>query len=150
MNLGASWSTVVWEKCTSSVPGKYFQKKYQNRERVLAATKKSQRKSEIRDRRWKRKYRSTKDSNSKKARLEYCPDALDVVPELTPDELETKKQAFLDTRINLSHQQIMAIERLTTHQSGSQMWVNERKKRITALNFGTVFRGNVKIPVKHL
>ncbi|KAJ8299476.1 hypothetical protein KUTeg_023536 [Tegillarca granosa] len=103
INLGASCSTVVWEKCTSSVPGKYFQKIYQNRERALAATKKSQRKSEIRARRWKRKYQSTKDSNSKKARLEYGPDALDVVSELTPDELETKKQAFLDTHINLSH-----------------------------------------------
>ncbi|KAJ8320069.1 hypothetical protein KUTeg_001656 [Tegillarca granosa] len=46
MNLGA-WSTVVWEKCTSSVPGKYFQKIYQNRERALVVTKMSQRKSGI-------------------------------------------------------------------------------------------------------
>ncbi|KAJ8298823.1 hypothetical protein KUTeg_022883 [Tegillarca granosa] len=114
MNLGAFWSTVVWEKCTSSVPGKYFQKIYLNRERALAATKKSHRKSEIRARRMKRNYQSTKDSNSKKARLEYGPGTLDVVPELTPDELDTKKQAFLDTRINLSHQQIMAIEKLMT------------------------------------
>ncbi|KAJ8299283.1 hypothetical protein KUTeg_023343, partial [Tegillarca granosa] len=150
MNLGASWSTVLWEKCTSSVPGKYFQKIYQNRERALAATKKSQRKSQIRARRWKRNYQSTKDSNSKKARLEYGPGALDVEPELTPDELKTKKQAFLDTHINLSHQQIMAIDKFTPHQSGSQMWVDERKKRITASNFGTVFRRNVKIPVKNL
>ncbi|KAJ8299479.1 hypothetical protein KUTeg_023539, partial [Tegillarca granosa] len=30
------------------------------------------------------------------------------------------------------------------------MWVDERKKRITASNFGTVFRRNVKIPVKNL
>jgi len=58
---------------------------------------------------------------------------LDNIP--TEEELNIKKQFFLD---KLGKIDLYELERTTKDQSHSQEWYIERKKRLTASNFGDV------------
>ncbi|KAJ8314452.1 LOW QUALITY PROTEIN: hypothetical protein KUTeg_006602 [Tegillarca granosa] len=108
------------------------------------------RKPEIPARRWKRKYNDLKTSISKKARMDHGPEAVDSFPDLTPEQLEVKKKEFMEKHINLSDDKIKIIENATKKQSCSATWIDERKKRLTASNFGSVIKHNPSIPVHKL
>ncbi|KAJ8298756.1 hypothetical protein KUTeg_022816, partial [Tegillarca granosa] len=110
----------------------------------------SKKKPEIQARRWKRKYNDLKISNSKKARMDYGPEAVDSFPDLTPEQLEVEKKEFMEKHINLSVDKIKIIENATKKQSCSATLIDERKKRLTASNFGSFIKRNPSIPVNKL
>ena len=141
-NEGSQWSPKVWEKVTATKAGDSFTKLYKQRDTCLQNNNKSKKKEESKARRWKRKMKSTTQSSSKKARLEYGKDALD-----GKEELEDKMNKFVNTEINISGDNMKSIEEKTRNQSKSKMWIIERRKRLTASNFGSVVKRSLNIKV---
>lgn len=146
-NEGPKWSPVVWKKATGTEPGDHFNSEYEKKEKNLMTNNISKRKPENKVKRWKRKMKSANESNSKKARLEYGPNARDVESDVSPDELQKRMNTFLETDINISSEEISRIESKTKEQSQSKLWKQERKKRLTSSNFGYVVKRNPKIKV---
>lgn len=140
----------MWEKKLSSEPGYFFRKLYKQRSSALEHSKKSKDKPESKVRRWKRKCHGVVESTKKKARMEYGPEALDSVADVTSEELDRKTADFLQKHINLTEEKLVAMERCTRQQSHSAVWIDERKKRITSSNFAAVVKRNPSLPVKNL
>ncbi|KAJ8315540.1 hypothetical protein KUTeg_007690 [Tegillarca granosa] len=67
---------------------------------------------------------------------------LHVVEDATPEQLNTRIDTFLEKNINLTPIKIDAIEKAAKLQSQSGLWHTERRKRITASNFGPIINRN--------
>ena len=139
-NQGPEWCPKVWEKATGSAAGDIFTSIYQKRARDLRTNSASKNKEENKAKRWKRKMQSSLQSNSKRARLAYGKDAIDVTPDLGKEELEKKMEKFLNEEIKISEDKIRKVEEKTRNQSQSKVWMTERKKRLTASNFGSIMK----------
>ena len=75
--------------------GAHFTKLYEERLRNLANCSKAKAKPSSIAQRYKRKMSITKTNESKKGKLEYGPNVLDIKPDLTCTELENQKETFL-------------------------------------------------------
>ncbi|VDI82683.1 Hypothetical predicted protein [Mytilus galloprovincialis] len=149
-NLGPAWAPQVWSKTTGNEAGFYFKTVYNRRKKHLINTKIYTNKPEQKTRRWKRKMKSWTDSTTKKARYEYGPDSMEVTKDVEKLELDQLKDNYISHHIELTNDQILAIERQTKTQSNSQVWKTERKKRLTASNFGKIVKRNTKLKIKPL
>ena len=127
-NLGPRWSAIAWQKGTASVPGAHFTKLYQDRLQNLANCSKAKAKPSSIAQRYKRNMSIAKTNESKKAKLLYGPNALDITPDLTCAELENQKEAFLQRYINISAEAIDQLQKDTLNQS-SQFSGNKKGKR---------------------
>ncbi|CAG2244247.1 unnamed protein product [Mytilus edulis] len=142
MNLGPQWSCKVWESSIGTEPGHLFRKLYARHEQTLANSIKHKSKPNIQQVRWKKKMSCLKTSTSKKARKAYGPEAIDVTDDVSSDNLEKLKHDYLNLHIHLSELQRLNITNLTILQSQSGLWHTERKKRITASDFGSIVKRN--------
>ena len=149
-NFGPAWSPVIWHKVTGVKPGSTFTSHYRQRALNLLRSQKSKKKPEVKARAYKRKQVSSRQSASKKAKKEYGEEALDVVPDITSEELEKSCKNFLSQNIYISESQIEVIERDTRGQSFSTTWIDERKKRITSSVFGDIVSRGAKSNVTPL
>lgn len=100
--------------------------------------------------RWKKTIRTLKTSTTKKARQAYGPEAIDITDDVSQSDLDQLQQSFIENHVNLSAQQCKTITTSTIQQSHSGLWHSERKKRITASNFGTIVKRNPSIPIQKL
>jgi len=149
-NLGAAWSPLVWHRHTGVKPGTAFTTHYRQTARHLLTSQKSKRKPEVRDRAYKRKLADSAQCSSKKARREYGTDALDVVPDVSSQQLQDKCKNYMSVHVNLTEDKIKKIEALTTSQSQCTTWIDERKKRLTSSRFGDIVKRNTRINVAPL
>ncbi|XP_062575148.1 uncharacterized protein LOC134237079 isoform X2 [Saccostrea cucullata] len=150
MNYGPQWSPVVWRQSTATQPGSFFTKVFQRQEAKLAQSKEHQKKPQTKKNRFLKKIRSLKQSTTNKAKRAYGEKATEVCEDVTDSELVAKKQEFLTKHVLVSSTQIHQIQNSTLQQSTSGLWHLERTKRITASNFGKVFRRKPSIPVNKL
>ncbi|VDI39695.1 Hypothetical predicted protein [Mytilus galloprovincialis] len=149
-NRGPKWSTSTWQDITNTIPGYHFDKLFTERQLALENNNIIKSKPEIKSSRWKRKMASVKEGNTKKARMHYGNQSIQVEEDITKSELEEKKTIFMKKNYNLELSHIKEIEKHTKLQLTSASWMNERKKRLTASNFGLVYKRNPKIPVTPL
>lgn len=85
------------------------------------------------------KNRTTRKQNKKTPTLpdrDYGPDATPE-PDLTDDQFEKKKQAFLQS-LEKTQEQLEDIEKKTRGQAANSYWLQERLYRLTASHFGDV------------
>ncbi|XP_076081060.1 uncharacterized protein LOC143051967 [Mytilus galloprovincialis] len=147
MNLGPQWSCKVWESSTGTEPGFFYRKLYARHEQTLANSTRYKSKPSVHKLRWKKKFSSLKKSTTRKATRAYGPEATDVVEDVSTTVLQKLQDKFLQTHINLSAQQCKNITTSTVLQSQSGLWHSERKKRITASNFGSIVKRNPSLPI---
>ncbi|KAJ8318782.1 LOW QUALITY PROTEIN: hypothetical protein KUTeg_003873 [Tegillarca granosa] len=95
------------------------------KDQALALSKQSQTRTGNRKRRWDRKMNGIQESTTKTARKEYDSEALEA-------------------------EKIKAIEETTRKPSATAVWKEERRKILTASNFGLVIRRNPNIKVEKL
>ena len=149
-NEGPKWSPKVWEKTTGTAAGEIYNSLYEKREKCVENNTRSKSTKESKLKRWKRKSKLTRESNSKKAKLEYGKGARDVEPDVSAGELNKKMEQYIEKEINVSEKEINDIEEQTKRQSECKLWKAERKKRITSSNFGCVCKRNPKVKVAPL
>ncbi|CAG2205861.1 unnamed protein product [Mytilus edulis] len=84
---GPNWSPNVWAQTTETTSGLYFDKLYKQREQCIDNNNKSKDKKEIKERRWKRKMSSLKESNSNKAKQHYGNESIQPESDVSENEL---------------------------------------------------------------
>ena len=142
-NLGRSWGPPTWEKMTSSPPNqvfidtaKYFAKKVEKtRKRKATETAKESR----------RRSKYSRSDNSVAARKAYSrhdngiePD--DITDDVSSEYLDELKNSFYITHVTVTSEQANNTEQETREQSGSDLWIRERTKRITASRVGAILK----------
>ncbi|CAG2247842.1 unnamed protein product [Mytilus edulis] len=148
-NIGPNWSPNVWAQTTETTSGLYFDKLYKQREQCIDNNK-SKDKKKNKERRWKRKMSSLKESNSNKAKQHYGNESIQPESDISENELTKLKYKFLQNNIEITTSEIIQNEKDTKSQVCSEKWKNERKKRQTASNFGNVFKRKPSIKVTPL
>jgi hypothetical protein len=98
--------------------------------------------------RWKKKISIQKTNTTRKARRAYGPEAVKVTDDISTDDINKLQEEFMEKHINLSAQKCDNITKNTIQQSQSGLWHSERKKRITASNFGSIVRRNPPLPIE--
>jgi hypothetical protein len=144
-NLGIGWSPNVWKKATLTEPGPTFTQLYCKRKRQIELSYTSRAKPDVRARARKRKRASHASGITKKARQDYGEDAVDVVPDVSLSELATATDQYLSHHVTVTSSQISKLENDTRSQASCPLWMEERRKRLTASNFGEVMR---KVPTR--
>ncbi|CAG2245735.1 unnamed protein product [Mytilus edulis] len=149
-NKGIQWSPQTWEETTSSVSGHYYTTLYSKRLQCLKNNTKTKGKKEIKSRRYKRKMKSAKESTAASSKKHYGPEAIQVEADISSEELDKRKQQYLKKHIEITPSEIDDIEINTRLQGSCKRWRDERATRLTASNFGLIFKRNPKIPVTPL
>ena len=88
--------------------------------------------------------------NNKKGKMEYGPNARDVGADLEPEEINKKMELFIQKSVNIASKEKFKLEQQTKDQSHSKLCKEERKKRLTTSNFGSVMKRNPKLKVAPL
>ncbi len=148
-NLGSNWSALVWEMVTGLPATVPLWKFGQRQQKNIKSVAKSQAKPEVKRRAKLKKLRDQKQATSKSAKKAYGPQAEQIVCEddISPEVLQQKCSEFYTKCVKVSTQQVTNIEKATRLQSACGTWYNEKRKRLTASNFGAVMRRNPKIKV---
>ena len=150
MNVGPQWSPTVWKQVTDSSPGYHFIKLYEERDKQLTLSNQSKSKPQAQSNRWKRKVSTANESTSKSAKSSYGNEAIQCEDDVDTSVLNTKCDQYMSHHINISNDKINAITTLTEDQSNSQVWHQERRKRITASNLGLILKRKTSISVKNI
>ena len=64
----------------------------------------------------------------------------EISDDVSLDYLNDMKQSFFTTKVAVSHEEAKPIEMNTLAQSGSELWMKERKMRITASQVGGILK----------
>jgi hypothetical protein len=147
LNYGVDWSPKVWQLCTKVPPMDAFSSHYSKVKKKQTAAKRCKAKAEVKARARKRKQQRATASHTKKAKLAYGPDALDVTPDLTDQDLDEAKQQFINNNLKLTNNAIKQIVKSTEEQSFCGAWRKEHKKRLTSSMFGEINSRKISTPV---
>ncbi|CAC5392298.1 unnamed protein product [Mytilus coruscus] len=92
-NLSPLWSPKVWESSTQSTSGHYLKKLFNTRERNININNTSKSKPEIKQNRWKREMKASKEAKSRKAIRQYGKECIQA------DCMRSSKQKFVGRHI---------------------------------------------------
>jgi hypothetical protein len=149
-NLGPHWSPTVWSKVTNTEPTEAFERLYTSRAKQLGHCKKSKARPDVKARARKRRSALNSSARSKKAKAEYGKEAVDVVPDLSPEALKVACDLFREKEVSCSSGKIAEVEKLTRQQSSCALWKAERRSRLTASVFRDVVVRKTSTPVTPL
>lgn len=149
VNKGQMWSPSTWESITGTLPSGPYVEHFKERQKKHEATMKCKAKEDFKVRMRKRKNEMKSKNTSKKARKAYGKDVAEVRPDMNAEELAKECEKFYRTQVKVSNQQRAAITLATTLQSNSatNMWEEERKKRITASRANDIVSRNPNLKV---
>ena len=139
-NLGKTWGPKAWEDMTLSKENQVYHKvALQQEER---ASKELERKSRDATKEKQRKSKRSAKDNSTAARKSYSrhsgtvPD--DVTEDVPAEHLKSLKESYYTSKVAINKQEIDDIERDTREQGECELWLSERKKRVTASMVGEI------------
>ena len=145
--LGPAWGPEVWKNTTGNEANSVFKSNSIQKEKNVLEDRKRKATETEKERRKQVKYRKTND-NSKKARSDYArhdggQGVQDIAKDVPQEYLEQMMLDYYTTNVKISEQRILDIERVTRGQStpddiGSNIWLAERRKRITSSNTGAI------------
>ncbi len=148
-NQGPCWGAITWETCTNTPASQPMWKHGQQQQDHIERVKKVNQNPKVQQWKKKRKYHSQTQATSKKAKAAYGPDAdVQVVPDISESQLKQVCDTYFEKEVNVSEKQANLIERMTTLQSSSGLWIEERRKRLTASGFGEVTKRNPKLKIE--
>ena len=150
MNEGPSWGPKAWEKITSTLPSKTFKSVAVEKEQTINANRK--RKSTIPVKAKRKRAKLAKQSESQKGRRDYSrydggSNTYDVITDIIPENLYTLMKDFYQPKVEISEVISEGIKLKTVVQGNSnhfQVWLAERRKRLTASNVGSIVKRKQK------
>ena len=149
LNVGPTWGPQVWKDITGSEPNPVLVNTTNKTAENYEKDRKRKQTEEEKERRRQSKYLRADDTVE--ARKSYSrhdggvePD--EVSEDVSAEHLDDLKQRFYQTKIIVNREQICQIEELTRSQRDTEMWMEERSKRVTASNIGSIakMRPNTK------
>ena len=140
LNLGPTWGPQVWKDVTGSEPNAVLMNTAQKTADKLRQDRKRKQTEEVKERRRQSKYMRVDDSAD--ARKSYSRHdggvEPDEVSDVSQEHLDSLKQRFYQTKVVVNQEQAYQVEELTRSQGDTEMWMEERRKRLTASNIGTI------------
>ncbi len=140
-NLGAKWGPQVWKKMTNNSPNKIFSTVAKNAAKQVEKNRKRKATEQAKEMRRKNKY--IRIDNTAAARGAYnrhdegiCPEEVD--DNLSSEELERLKTSFYETKVVITVEKAKEIEAETRSQADCELWITERRKRLTASRIGSI------------
>ncbi len=129
-NIGRKWGPGVWKKMTCSSPNKVFTNAAEHSAKKASKEKKRKASEEVKQKRRKSKYSRTGESlEAQKAYSRHdsglLPDEVD--DDISPKHLEELKKSYYETKVVVTPQEILEIERNTCGQADSERWIVERR-----------------------
>ena len=142
-NLGRTWGPHTWEKMTSSPPNQVFINTTESSTKKVETTRKRKATEKAKESRRQSKY--SRSDNSIAARKAYSRHDDDIEPDDITDDVSSEyldelKNTFYTTHVAVTTEQADNTERETREQSGSDLWIRERTKRITASRVGGILK----------
>lgn len=141
-NLGRSWGPEAWEKMTCSPPNQVFVDTAELSSRKVDETRKRRSTEVAKECRRRSKYSNTDKSVA--ARRAYSRHDDDITPsdngDLSPHHLDELKDSYYRTNIRLSGGEAQKLEEERREQGGSELWIRERMKQITASHVGGILK----------
>lgn len=135
-NLGRTWGPPTWEKMTNSLPNQVFIDTVESSAKKVETTRKRKATEKAKE--------SRRRSNSIAASKAYSRHDNDIEPDDITDDASSK---YLDklkntytTHVAVTTEQANNTEQETQEQSGSDLWIRERTKRITASRVGGILK----------
>ncbi len=140
-NYGKTCSLESWKQVTESDPNTVFEETV-NRSAITTARNKKRKEGDDKAKRRSRNY-ARKEDDSTLARLAYSRHDGGVIPhelvnDVPSDQLEELKSVFYNTKVVVSAEEVDNIKESTIEQAENQLWIIERRKRITASNVGSI------------
>ena len=158
-NLGPHWGAITWEKVTGEEANPIFKKTTLSNAKKVESDRKRKATNEARKKRVKTKFQRTND-DSLQARRDYArhdggPDIHEVHQDIPGDHLQHLVLEYYSANDRLSRAKAMEIESLTRTQAaasevGGNLWMAERRKRITASVCGTIAKRRTTTKVGNL
>ena len=157
--VGPAWGPEVWRNTTGSDANPVFTANSMTKEKQVSQDRKQKAKDTERERRKQVKYRKTND-NSQKARSDYARHddgrgVKDTVNDVPQEYLEQIMLDYYTANVKVSDHKRLNIEQVTTGQCtpediGSNIWLAERRKRITSSNTGVIAKRRAKTKVANV
>ena len=140
-NIGKQWGPEMWRQMTTSFPNKVFTDMARHSAKEMESNRKRKAEEEVKAKRRSSKYSSTDDMvAARKAYSRYdggvLPDEAD--DDLSHAHLEQMKAGYYETKVVVTPETVNFIERQTLDQADNDLWIIERRKRITASNVGSI------------
>lgn len=142
-NMGREWGPQAWRDMTNSSPNQVFIDVAKNSANNLSKDRKRKATNEVKDKRRKSKY--ARIDNSLAARQAYTrhdggisPD--DISDDISQQDLDQLKTSFFQTKVAITQDEANKIEEETRDQAENNLWMNERRKRITASKVGSIVK----------
>ena len=146
LNVGPEWSPIVWEKTRGQTADRHFRKHYIHRGQATIKVRQQKKDQQFMARVRKRKLQRQKQASTKKARQSYGDSAIDVTEDAPPLNLITSMKSFYDEEVTVKEEKRQYIELNTRDQSTSNLWHEERRKRVTASVFGDIVTRRTSTP----
>ena len=142
-NLGRSWGPPTWETMTSSPPNQVFIDTAESSAKKVETTRKRKATEKAKESRRRSKY--SRSDNSGAAHKAYNRHDNDIEPDDITDDISSEyfdelKNAFYTTQVAVTMEQVYNTEQETREQSGNDLWIRERTKRITASRVGGILK----------
>ena len=140
-NIGKQWGPEMWRQMTTSSPNKVFTDMARHSAKEMESNRKRKAEEEVKAKRRSSKYSSTDDMvAARKAYSRYdggvLPDEAD--DDLSHAHLEQMKAGYYETKVVVTPETVNFIERQTLDQADNDLWIIERRKRITSSNLGSI------------
>lgn len=140
-NMGKEWGPRLWKEMTNYSPSKVFTDTAQRSAKKASSEKKRKATDEVKQKRRLSKY--SRNNESAQARKAYSRhdggiSPADVDNDVSPDHLEALKKGFYETKVVVTPEEAEQIEQQTQGQADSQVWISERRKRLTASVIGGI------------
>ena len=147
-NYGANWGPVVWESITAEKPNQIFTNVSEKMKIQVEKDRKRKSSEPAKESRRQAKHKKTNDTSTK-AKADYThhngPTVIDTSTDVPQSYLQDQMIQYYNTKVMVSDSRREEIERATRHQGigddmSTNLWLGERKKRITSTVVGTVAR----------
>ena len=140
-NMGRAWGPPCWEQMTSSQASQVYINSAESSATKISVERKRKATKEVKAKRRQSKYSRIDDSAA--ARRAYHRHDGDIEPEdvhddVTSEHLTELKDAYYVSEVAVTESKAMEIETNTREQNGSGLWMDERRKRLTASRVGAI------------
>jgi hypothetical protein len=140
-NEGKQWGPEIWKKVTTTPPNPIFIDAAEHSAKRLKSDNKRKAKDEVKSKRRRSKYARRDDTVA--ARKAYSRHDDGILPDesdndVSPEHLDQLKTGFYNTKVVVTPEAANSIERETIDQADNDLWITERRKRITASTSGGI------------
>ena len=151
-----AWGPQAWKEATGSEANVVFKSTSEMKQKQVTTDSKRKASEAVKERRKQTKYKKTND-DSHQARRDYArhdtgQGVMETVNDMPQDYMEQMILNYYRAKVHITDQKALEVERVTRGQgtTGDNVWLAERRKRITSSNTGVIARRKCTTKVANL